>query len=128
VPDADQGDTAPSPQRGARLQAAIRRTAIVTGRLLVIAAGVALTGYLLSKLWMILLPVILALLVTTVLWPPVRFLRRHGWPPLAATSLIVLAFLSVLAGVVLVVVPPVAQQSAPSPTRPARAWNRCRTG
>jgi predicted PurR-regulated permease PerM len=111
VPDADQGDTAPSPQRGARLQAAIRRTAIVTGRLLVIAAGVALTGYLLSKLWMILLPVILALLVTTVLWPPVRFLRRHGWPPLAATSLIVLAFLAVLAGVVLVVVPPVAQQS-----------------
>src|SRR4051794_37888388 len=55
-----------------------------TLRLLVIAAGLWLIGWLIGQLWSIVLPVALALLLSTVLWPPVRFMRRKLPPALAA--------------------------------------------
>ena len=102
---------APSPQRGPRLRAALSVTARLAAELLLVTVGVVVLGYLVSRVWSVLLPVVLALFLTSVLWPAARLLRRHRWPPsLAALSTVVL-FLAALAGIVLLVAPPLAQQS-----------------
>ncbi|WP_166503503.1 AI-2E family transporter [Modestobacter italicus] len=102
---------APSPQRGSRLRHALAETARVFAELLLVAAGLVGLGYLIGVLWPVLLPVVFGLLVTTVLWPLTRFLRRHRWPPALAALTVVLLFIAALVGVFLLVVPPVLQQS-----------------
>jgi predicted PurR-regulated permease PerM len=109
--DAQQQDVQPPPGRSERLRNAIRGTAVLSGQLLVIAAAVLVLGYVLSRFWSILLPIILGLLLSTVLWPSVRFLRAHRWPPAAAAGVVVVGFLALLAGVILLIVPPVVDQS-----------------
>jgi putative heme transporter len=69
-------------------------------RLALIAVGAALIWWLTAQLWVIVLPVLLALLLATVLWPPTAWLRRHGFrPALAATTVVGLGLL-VLGGVI----------------------------
>ncbi|MEV0328653.1 AI-2E family transporter [Micromonospora echinospora] len=101
---------APSPGRGPRVRAAIRRVAVVAAQLLVIAAALVGLGYLLGRLWVVLFPVVLGLLLTTVLWPTVRFLRAHRWPPALAAATVLLAFLALLTALGILVVPPVVGQ------------------
>lgn len=68
-------------------------------RLVLIALGFALLGWLIGRLWVIVMPVLLALLITTVLAPPANWMRRRGTPPaLAATAVLIGAL--VLLGVV----------------------------
>ncbi|WP_231931503.1 AI-2E family transporter [Micromonospora echinospora] len=99
-----------SPGRGPRVRAAIRRVAVVAAQLLVIAAALVGLGYLLGRLWVVLFPVVLGLLLTTVLWPTVRFLRAHRWPPALAAATVLLAFLALLTALGILVVPPVVGQ------------------
>ncbi|SOC49801.1 Predicted PurR-regulated permease PerM [Blastococcus aggregatus] len=101
---------APDHGRGARLQAASRVLATAAAQFLLIAAALVLLGYVLGKLWVILLPVVLGLLIATVLWPPVRFLRRHGWPPALAAGLVVIVFLGAFGGLIAAIAPSVADQ------------------
>ncbi|MCM6773278.1 AI-2E family transporter [Nocardia sp. CDC159] len=75
-----------------------------------IAAGAWVIGNLLAKLWVAVLPVLLAIVIATVLWPPTRWLTRRGLPPAAAAGLTMLGFIGVLAGVVAVIVPSVVDQ------------------
>jgi len=58
-------------------------------RVVLIALGAILLGVLVARLWVIVLPVLLALLLATVLWPPAAWLRRHGWPPALAAAAVV---------------------------------------
>lgn len=81
---------------GARVAAAVRVWALWSLRLLVIAAGLAALLWLLGRFWPILLPLLLALLLTTVLWPPVRLLRR--FLPASLAALLGLIGLLVLVG------------------------------
>ena len=112
----DDGPVTPDAERPAgrapRLRAAVRSTAIVSAQLLLIAAGLALLGYVLGRFWSVLLPAILGLLVTTVLWPAARFLRAHRWPPAAAAGATLIVFLILLSGAVLLIVRPVIDQGA----------------
>jgi predicted PurR-regulated permease PerM len=102
---------APSSQRAQRMRSATRTLAVASAQLLLIVAGVIVIGYVLGKLWVILLPIVLGLLFTTVLWPPTRFLRRHGWPPALAAAVVLIGFLAVLGGVIAVIAPQVADQA-----------------
>ncbi|MGY1604993.1 AI-2E family transporter [Geodermatophilus sp. SYSU D00815] len=102
---------APAPNRGERVRSATRVMAIAAAELLLIVAGVVVIGYVLGRLWVILLPVVLGLLFTTVLWPSTRFLRRHGWPPALAATVSLLGFLAIFGAVIAVIVPQVADQS-----------------
>jgi predicted PurR-regulated permease PerM len=80
-----------------------RSLAVAAGwswRLLVVAAAGALVVWLLVRLRIVVLPVVLAMLVTAVLAPPARWLRRHGWPRLLATWTVLLGALLTLAGVI----------------------------
>jgi predicted PurR-regulated permease PerM len=53
---------------------------------------------------------VLGLLITTVLWPPTRFLRNHRWPAALAAAVVLLGFLAVLGGIVALIAPQVAGQ------------------
>jgi predicted PurR-regulated permease PerM len=110
-PDAEVTQApAPSEGRGPKLQRASRTLAIASAQFLLIAAAVVLLFYVLGKLWSILLPIVLGLLIATVLWPLTRFLRKHGWPPALAAATVLIGFLAVLAGIVAAIAPQVADQ------------------
>jgi predicted PurR-regulated permease PerM len=107
---ADTAAPAPSPGRGPRMRRATRALAIASAELLLITLGVVVVGYVLGKLWVILLPVVLGLLIATVLWPATRFLRGHRWPPALAAGTVLLVFLAALGGLVAAIAPSVADQ------------------
>ncbi len=102
---------APSSERGPRLQKGVRALAIGSAQLLLIAAALVVVGWVLGKLWPVLLPVILGLLFATVLWPPTRLLRRFRFPPALAALVVLLAFLAVVVGLFSWIVPQVADQT-----------------
>lgn len=85
--------------------------ASVAWRLLVIAAALWVLGNLLGNFWYVVLPLVLALFVTTLLWPAAKFLRKHKWPPALAALTVVLAFFVLILGVGAVIVLPVAAQA-----------------
>jgi predicted PurR-regulated permease PerM len=102
---------APSEGRGPRLKAGVRAAAIASAHLLLIAAGLVLIGWVLGKLWPVLLPVILGLLFATVLWPPTRLLRRFRFPPALAALVVLLGFLALIVGLFSWIIPQVAGQA-----------------
>jgi predicted PurR-regulated permease PerM len=67
--------------------------------------------WLVSRFLVVIVPVAVAALATTILWPAARWLRRHGLPPLAATWTVMLATLAVLAGALAWIVPTIADQA-----------------
>lgn len=103
---------APAPDRGARLSAALRRLAIGSAQLLLVVGAVVVLGWVAGTLWVVILPVVLGLLFTTVLWPPVRFLRRHGWPPALAAATVLLLFVAAIAGVITLIAPQLVAQGS----------------
>ncbi|PTL60486.1 AI-2E family transporter [Paraconexibacter algicola] len=79
-------------------------------RLLVLAAAVVALGWVAFRLQVVTLPLVVALLVTSALWPLTAALRRRGWGAAGAataTFLLLLAGLALL--LALVVVPAVTQ-------------------
>jgi predicted PurR-regulated permease PerM len=109
-PQAVTSAPAPPHGRGPRLQRGIRALAIASAQLLLITAAIVVIGYVLGRLWSILLPIVLGLLIATVLWPTTRFLRRHRWPPALAASTVLVGFLALLGGLVAAIAPQVADQ------------------
>ena len=69
------------------------------------AAGLTVAGFVVVQLWLVVLPVLLALLLATLLVGPADFLRRRGIPSAAAALLVMLAALGVLVGVLVSIVP-----------------------
>ncbi len=65
----------------------------------------------LGRFWSIILPVVLALFVTSVLWPLTAWLRRHHWRPALAAAAVLLAGLAVVGGVVAWIIPSVLSQA-----------------
>jgi predicted PurR-regulated permease PerM len=92
------------------MRAAMRRLAIASAQFLLIVAALVVIGNILGRLWSILLPVVLGLLIATVLWPATRFLRRHRIPPALAAAAILLAFIFALVGIIAAIAPSVADQ------------------
>jgi predicted PurR-regulated permease PerM len=101
---------APTSSRGERMRSATRTLAIAAAQLLLIVAGVVVVGYVFGRLWVVILPIVLGLLITTVLWPATRFLRNHRWPPALAATVVLLGFLAVLVGIIALIAPQVADQ------------------
>ncbi|WP_330232250.1 AI-2E family transporter [Nocardia sp. NBC_00508] len=91
-----------------------------------IAAGAWVLGFLIARLWVVILPVALAVVVATVLWPPVRWLTAHGLRPALAASIAVLGFLGVLAGVIALIVPSVVNQAPELADKASEGVNQVR--
>ena len=69
-------------------------------RLALIGLGFALLWWLIARLWVIVMPVLLAMLITTVLNPPANWMRRRGVPPALAAAVVLVGSLLVLGAVV----------------------------
>ncbi|MGD7001751.1 AI-2E family transporter [Corynebacterium halotolerans] len=80
-------------------------------RILIIAVVGYAAWFLLKQFWAGLLPVILALLISTVLVPPTAWMRRHRVPSALAALISMLGALAVVAGLFVLIAPDVARQS-----------------
>ncbi|QCQ90201.1 AI-2E family transporter [Rhodococcus sp. SGAir0479] len=76
-----------------------------------IALGAVVVGWILEKLWVVVLPVLLAIVVSTVLWPPTRALTKRGVPPAGAASITLFVALALFGGVIALIVPSVVDQA-----------------
>ncbi|MFE7581224.1 AI-2E family transporter [Streptomyces gardneri] len=91
--------------------AALRTAARVSAESLLVLLMAAVTLWLVGRMWSVVWPLIAALFLTTLTWPPVRFLRRHGWPPALAAATVTVFFLLSVAGIVALIAVPMASQS-----------------
>ena len=99
--------TPPPPPRRLTLD----RAAGFTWRALVVLAGGAVLVWLLLRLRIVLVPLLLALMISTILYPVVRWERAHGAPRgLAALGGLLLTF-AVIAGVLAIVIPAFVHQA-----------------
>ncbi|MGC0349506.1 putative PurR-regulated permease PerM [Streptomyces sp. SAI-218] len=94
-----------------RARAALRTSARVSAELLLILLLLAVALWLLGRTWSVVWPLVIGLLLTTLTWPPTRFLLRRGWSPALAASTVTVLSLLVAAGVVALIAVPVASQS-----------------
>jgi putative heme transporter len=92
-----------TPGRGTAIGAGLTWTARWSLRLILATAGLVLVWLLIAQLWSVVLPVLLAVVLATVLWPPTAWLRRHRFPPALAAGVSLLAALVVVAGLITVV-------------------------
>ena len=91
--------------------AGIAWTARWSLRWIFIGLGAVLLGLVVNQFWSILLPVILALIVTTALQPPVAFLERAlKMPAGLASSLVLVGGIALFALVLVLIAPPIAGQ------------------
>ena len=95
---------------GRRLQHAISELSHWTVRLLIIAVGLVALFWVLGQLWSIVLPILFGLLLATILWPPVRLMRKKI-PNALAAALALLGLLIVVVGLVAVLAPQVTSQA-----------------
>jgi len=89
-------------------------------RIVLIAAGVFVLGWIIGKLWVVIFPMLLAVIVSTVLQPGAGWLRRHRVPSALAALAMLLAFLLAVTLLIVILAPQVAGQ-APALVRSASA-------
>ncbi|GGV86360.1 AI-2E family transporter [Streptomyces griseoloalbus] len=94
-----------------RTRAALRASARISGELLLVLVMAAVVVWVLGRMWSVVWPLIVGLLLTTLTWPPARYLRRRGLPPALTASLVTVLFLLVATGTVALIAVPVASQS-----------------
>ncbi len=79
-------------------------------RLIVVAGAAYVMSFVIGRLWSVVLPVMLGLLLASVLWPPTAFLRRRRVPASLAALIVLLGSLGLLLGLLAVLAPSVAGQ------------------
>jgi predicted PurR-regulated permease PerM len=79
-------------------------------RTIVTVLAVLAVLWLLAQLWSLLLSLFVALLLTAALDPPVSRLERRGVPRAASIAIFVLALAGIVAGIAVLVVPPLIEQ------------------
>lgn len=77
---------------------------------LAVAATVAVVLFAVSKLFLVVLPVVVALLLATLLAPPAAWLSRHRWPPALAAAVVVVGSIASVVAVLALLAPLVAGQ------------------
>ncbi len=109
--DAPSGHEGPGRDRlqvaGAWLSGAAR----ISVQVIAVLALMWVIGTILGKVWAGVMPVLLALLFATVLWPAVDWLRRHHVKDSVAAAIMTLTGILVMVGVVAGIVPSVVSQA-----------------
>jgi predicted PurR-regulated permease PerM len=82
----------------------VRIAAAWSWRILVVAGAVALLGFLVVTLRIVVVPFLVAVVLSALLVPFARFLQRHGWPKWLAVAVNELGVLVVVAGLVTLIV------------------------
>jgi predicted PurR-regulated permease PerM len=107
-PEPDAAPREPRPRRGVPRSLALASE--LGWRFLVVVGAIAVLAYGLWYVRLVALPAFLALLLSTILVPPARALRRRGLRPALATAIVFFGGLLVLAGVAALIVPPFAEE------------------
>src|SRR4051812_32190598 len=94
-----------------KTRAALHTAARVSLQMLLILLMTGVTLWLLGRMWSVLWPLVVALLLTTLTWPLTRFLRKHGWRPALAASAVTVVSLLVAVGIIVLIAVPVAGES-----------------
>jgi predicted PurR-regulated permease PerM len=94
------------------LPAGLRLAGAWSWRLLVIAAAIAVVLFLVVQLRFIVIPLLVAVLVSALLVPLVGFLTRHHWPKGLAVAVALVGTLAAIAGLVTLAVTQIAAGSA----------------
>ncbi|RSM74123.1 AI-2E family transporter [Actinoplanes sp. ATCC 53533] len=100
----------PASLSSTKARAALSTSARISLQMLVILVMTGVALWLLGKMWSVIWPLVVALLLTTLTWPLTRFLRRHRWHPALAASTVTVVSLLVAVGIVVLIVVPVAAQ------------------
>ncbi|MEI7032150.1 AI-2E family transporter [Streptomyces pratensis] len=100
-----------SPLSPTKTAAALRASARISAQSLLVLVAAAVALWLLGRMWTVVWPLVVGLFLTTLTWPPARFLRQRGWRPALAASTVTVAFLLVAAGFAALIAVPVASQS-----------------
>jgi predicted PurR-regulated permease PerM len=107
-PEPELAPPEPPPRRG------VPRSLVLASelgwRFLVVVGAIAVLAYGLWYIRLVALPAFLALLLSTILVPPARALRRRGLRPALATSIVFFGGLLVAAGIGTLVLPPFASE------------------
>lgn len=88
----------------------LARAAQLSLQLLLVAAGIALVGFVVVQLRLVILPVLAALFLATVLMPVTDAMRRRRVPGALAAFLTILLAFATLAGLSALLAPPVANE------------------
>lgn len=96
--------------RGTLILDGLRGAAAWSWRFLLVVAALAVVLYIISKIWVGVLPILLALIISSVLWPPVRWLRAKGLPPALAVLLVLLGAVAIFSAIIAAISPSVAGQ------------------
>ncbi|MEO6605816.1 MAG: AI-2E family transporter [Aeromicrobium sp.] len=80
-------------------------------RIIVLAGAGLVLGWIIGHTWVVIFPVAMALIVTTILGPPAAWLRSKGWPDPLAAAAIMLGFLGAIVGIIAILTPQVAGQA-----------------
>ncbi len=93
-----------------RLQHGLIEYSRWTLRLLIIGVGLVALFWIMGQLWSVLLPIFFGLLLATILWPPVRWMRRK-LPNALAAILALVGLLVLFGGLIAVLAPQVTSQA-----------------
>lgn len=116
----------PAALSSTKARAALRASARVSVELLLVLLMTAVALWLLGRMWSVVWPVVIGLLLTTLTWPPARALRNRGWHPALAASVVTVLFLVLAAGILVLIVVPVASQAGEMADRVADGIQRLR--
>jgi predicted PurR-regulated permease PerM len=83
---------------GSSLPRGLRVATAYSWRLLVVAAAIGVGVWLVIQLKLLVIPLLIAILITALLWPAFSFLLRHRVPRWAAIVIAVVATLAVITG------------------------------
>ncbi|GEB46220.1 putative PurR-regulated permease PerM [Microbacterium sp. AG157] len=88
----------------------LRQATAYAWRLLVIAAALAVVIFVVIQLKLLVIPLLVAVLISALVWPGFSFLLRHRWPKWLAIIVTVLGTLAIIAGLVWVAVWQISRQ------------------
>jgi len=77
---------------------ALRQVTAYAWRLLVVAAALGVLVWLVIQLKLLVIPLLVAILLTALVWPAFSFLLRHRWPRWVAIVATVIGLLAVIGG------------------------------
>ena len=108
APGSTVEETAPVPVARAkdqRVPAWLDTSVQYTWRAIVLLVGAAVAIYAMTRLYLVTLPVIIALILSTLCVPPARKLERRGVPRLAAAALVVVGGVGTFFGILAALTP-----------------------
>ena len=105
----------------------LRWLAAIAWRLVVVGAAVFLVWQVLQRISVVVIAAVLALFPASLLWGPVKALKRRGWRPLLATWAVFLGAAVIAVGVGFVVIPALIQGLEPLGDDLATAYDDLRS-